>query len=262
MAQINYFESRREYLQNIITITTSELKNSPSGKLRINKHNSGYQYYIRKDSKDINGKYISKKDYPLAKALAQRDYNLKVQELAIKEKKILDRLTDFYSTGDCDSFISQMPDQKAILVDPIKESDEKYIENWLSTATPADTFMNEGLIYDNGKGIMMRSKSEVIISKILDEKGIPYIYEKPLALSKFKTVRPDFTILDVKNRREIYLEHLGLMDDGEYFAKNVKKIADYEKAGIYLGDKLLITYETRKEPLNTHLLEEKLLKML
>lgn len=263
MATKKYFEHRREYLQNIISQTTAELKNAPAGKLRINKHHSGYQYFIRKDSKDINGKYVRKKDFTLVKALAQRDYNIKIQELAIKEKKILDRLATFYSTGDCDSYITQMHPQKASLVTPIKESDDRYIQNWLATnANPQETFMAEGLIYDNGKGVMMRSMSEVIISKILDEKGIPYVYEKTVALSKFKTVCPDFTILDVKNRREIYIEHLGLMDDAEYFAKNVKKIADYEKAGIYLGDRLLITYETRKEPLNAHLLEEKLLKML
>lgn len=255
--------SRMGYLDAIVSEKARDIKTAPKGKIKIVKHNSTYQYYIRESVNDSQGKYIRRENIALAKALAQKDYDQKVHDLATKELKILLKLRALYKNGDCDSYIESMRPYKAQLVVPIKEPDEQFIKNWMAQSVNLqETFMNEGLIYDNGKGIMMRSKSEVIISKILDEKGIPYIYEKPLAISKFKTVRPDFTILDVKNRREIYLEHLGLMDDGEYFAKNVKKIADYEKAGFYLGDKLLITYETRKEPLNTHLLEEKLLKML
>ncbi|MDC7278767.1 hypothetical protein NXH64_04535 [Butyrivibrio fibrisolvens] len=255
--------SRMSYLDAIVSEKSRDIKIAPKGKIKIVKHNSTYQYYIRENINDSQGKYIKKENIALAKALAQKDYDQKVHDLATKELKLLAKLKDLYKNGDCDAYIESMRPYKAELVSPIKEPDEQYIKNWVEQNTKLEeTFMSEGLIYDNGKGVMMRSKSEVIISKILDEKGIPYIYEKSVALSKFKTVRPDFTILDVKNRREIYLEHLGLMDDGEYFAKNVKKIADYEKAGIYLGDRLLITYETRKAPLNTHLLEEKLLKML
>ena len=97
---------------------------------------------------------------------------------------------------------------------------------------------------------MMRSKSEVMISNILDEYNIPYLYEKPLRLGEYKVVSPDFTLLDMRTRNEVYLEHLGMMDDMEYLHKNMKKIKAYEDNGYYLGKQLLLTYETSNCPLN------------
>lgn len=52
----------------------------------------------------------------------------------------------------------------------------------------------------------MRSKSEVIIADLLNKEGIPYRYEFPLYLKEFNTVYPDFTILNVRKRKEIYWE--------------------------------------------------------
>ena len=64
-------------------------------------------------------------------------------------------------------------------------------------------------------------------------------------------VLPDFTLYDIRTRKEVYLEHLGMMDNEEYFYKAFNKIREYENAGLYLGDRLLITYETLENPLDT-----------
>lgn len=66
------------------------------------------------------------------------------------------------------------------------------------------------------KGERVRSKSEVIIADMLNRKGISYRYEYPVYLKNVGQIYPDFTVLDAIRRREIYWEHLGMMDDPDY----------------------------------------------
>ena len=84
---------------------------------------------------------------------------------------------------------------------------------------------------------------------------VPYKYECPLQIDKGNVIHPDFTVLDVKRRCEVYWEHRGMMDDREYSRHAVTRVKDYEKAGIFLGDKLIITEETGITPLGTYEIE-------
>ena len=96
----------------------------------------------------------------------------------------------------------------------------------------------------------MRSKSEVIIADLLGREKIPYRYEYPVKIKGWGKVYPDFTVLNVKKRKEMYWEHFGMMDDPEYVEKAVQKIEMYQKNGIYPGEHLIITYETRNVQIN------------
>ena len=100
------------------------------------------------------------------------------------------------------------------------------------------------------KGERVRSKSEVIIADMLSKEGIPYRYEYPLYIKGFGKIYPDFTVLNIKKREELLWEHFGMMDDAEYAEAAIRKIATYEQNGIYPGEKLILTYETRKNPIN------------
>ena len=106
------------------------------------------------------------------------------------------------------------------------------------------------------KGEQVRSKSEKIIADKLFMKGIPYVYEQPLYLKGYGYVMPDFKILNVKKRKEFYLEHFGMMDVEEYVRKALRKIETFEKNDIYPGEKLLMTFETSDSPINIKLLDE------
>ena len=77
------------------------------------------------------------------------------------------------------------------------------------------------------RGERVRSKSEVIIANLMAKENIPYKYECPLYLNGFGTVHPDFTALNVRERKEYYWEHLGMMEDPEYSEKAVRKISAY-----------------------------------
>ncbi len=135
--------------------------------------------------------------------------------------------------------------------------DETYIKEWQEVEYTGKGFA-EGVpeIYSE-RGERVRSKSEKIIADKLYKAGIPYRYEYPMivGISKF---HPDFTILDIKNRKEILLEHLGMMDNAEYVSNALWKIAEYERNGIVLGKDLILTYETSREPFDGRMLERAL----
>ena len=100
------------------------------------------------------------------------------------------------------------------------------------------------------KGLRVRSKSEVIIADILEEFSIPFLYEKPLQFRR-RTVHPDFTLLDIRKRKELYWEHFGMMDDREYRDEALLKIKEYESNGFYQYDSVIWTFESGKCPMNT-----------
>jgi len=99
----------------------------------------------------------------------------------------------------------------------------------------------ERLIHRTTTGILVRSKSEVIVANILTELGISYKYENPLySKSNPKDFRlPDFTI--EYEGEEFYWEHLGMLEDPEYRKDWEKKERWYKENGYY--DRLIVSQD-------------------
>ena len=133
--------------------------------------------------------------------------------------------------------------------------DEEYIKQWLAVDYIGKSFAEDAPEIITERGERVRSKSEKIIADKLYALGVPYRYECPLILEGNVRVYPDFTILKMPEREEVYLEHFGMMDDNDYVNGMLYKLKTYEKNGIYLGVHLFMTYETSREPLNTRTLD-------
>jgi hypothetical protein len=88
-------------------------------------------------------------------------------------------------------------------------------------------YLEEGRIHRTLADVMVRSKSEVIISNMLFEREIPFEYEKPLYAPDGSFYLPDFTILWRGER--FFWEHLGLLVRDEYRSKWEVKRAWYER---------------------------------
>ena len=76
-----------------------------------------------------------------------------------------------------------------------------------------------------------RSKGEEQIARVLDQAGVPYLYEHPLAVVDDGKVRlwyPDFQLPDYG----ILIEYFGRLDDPDYLAGTRKKQAVYEANGL------------------------------
>lgn len=95
----------------------------------------------------------------------------------------------------------------------------------------------EGLIHKTEKeGMLVRSKSEVIIVNMLYHAGIDFEYEKFLE-ENGKRCLPDFTFEDAAGDPIIW-EHLGMLTNPAYKEAWEKKLAFYESIGFHEGENL------------------------
>lgn len=85
----------------------------------------------------------------------------------------------------------------------------------------------EGKIHRTKTGIMVRSKSEVIIANELENAGLDWHYENDgnYVLINGNKYLPDFVIFH--NGKTFYWEHLGLRNNEEYEKRWQKKEKDY-----------------------------------
>lgn len=249
-----YLKSRKKYLEDTIKALDTELsKNTMVGSIYAKNHKNGFQYYINIDR---GREYIKASEKKRAQQMVQYEYESKILRAAKEEYKKLNALIKVYENIPIEDVYEHMSKGKQVLVNPIKLTDEAYIKMWNDSQYEKLAF-REGLPeYYSAKGERMRSKSEALIANLLDKMNINYKYEKPLELNRLGIVHPDFTLLDIKNRKEIYLEHLGMMDDQVYRNNAISKIRSYEKSGYYLGDRLLVTMETVNCPIDTKALEQ------
>lgn len=91
----------------------------------------------------------------------------------------------------------------------------------------------EALKFYTKMGIIVRSKSEVIIATALYDNNIKFEYEKAIKISD-GIYYPDFTV-EKKNGDIILWEHLGLIDNPDYRNKAYRKILKYNENGYYQG---------------------------
>ncbi|MEI6131844.1 MAG: hypothetical protein WCQ41_03330 [Bacillota bacterium] len=119
---------------------------------------------------------------------------------------------------------------------------EGNIESWKNEDKKSGEFYASNLIHTTNLGERVRSKSEVLIARILEGNGIPYKYEVELKLGD-KTYYPDFTILSPVTGKEYYWEHFGMLSVEDYKEKAARKLQTYFRNGIYPCEKLILTYD-------------------
>jgi len=125
---------------------------------------------------------------------------------------------------------------------PYENSSTHKISAWLNEPTVFNPFKPECKIHRTPSGILMRSKSEVLIGTLLETKNIPYKYEAALWLES-GYVYPDFIIMRPSDCKIIIWEHLGLIHKPDYRYKNNQKLLKYLNNGYCMGDNLIITYD-------------------
>lgn len=253
---------RIEFLQKVITQAKKELKHVPEGSLRGFSHRKSWQYFHRISAQDKRGTYIRKKDINLAFRLGQKEYDLKVIRSAEKELKLLlplQAMQQGTAIETVDHIYEKLPRWHQAVVTPLEGYSDTFIKSWIAIKYKGKSFSpDDSSEYYTFKKERVRSKSESIIANTLYRYGIPYHYELPLELKGYGVIYPDFATLSIRRGKVIYWEHLGLIDDENYSRTAFLKIADFERNGIFLGDSLIITYETKAHPLSTKLIEQRI----
>ncbi len=245
-------------LKNAIVSAEKDNKKFPEGNLRISKCQHHTRYYKVLDNLNTTGEYISIKNTAFIKKLAQKEYNKDFLKQARQELLSLEKFLNRLQKMNADKVFEKLSSTRKNLVTPYIQPDNLYAEEWQSRNFIPNPYMPEKKIYTTRKGEQVRSKSEAIIADMLLELEIPYHYEKPLAINRREVRYPDFTLLKISTREEIYLEHFGMLDDDEYRKASLKKLDDYRKSGVFLGKNLIITYETEECPLDISGIKEML----
>lgn len=267
--QRSYAGQRKAYLLRTIAVKQKALKTAPEGRLKVVTSHGQLQYYHVFEERKVTPNYLSKKNLKLAARLAQKAYDQKVIRVAERELKAWDMLANFFPEHTVEEVYETLSPARKALVTPIIETDEEYRARWEAVEYTPKPFQEGAKVFITDRGEQVRSKSEQLIANLLYRLNIPYRYEYPIEVKVngwTRTWYPDFTILDVKNRREVYLEHLGMLDDTReehnYSVKAFWKMKVYEENGMYEGKNMLYSFETGAAPLDITYVEMKVRRML
>ena len=251
---MNHLYENLEYrmceLKKIVKEKEKSLKKVPQGIVNVHNSKGRVQYYYKENSKAKVRRYLKENEKILVKELCQKDYDERVLDSAKKELKILEKLYKIYQSKVCEEIFESLNIHRQKFVVPLRLPDKEYIERWENELYEKPGFAADYPEYYTDKGERVRSKSEVLIANALKNRGIPYKYEYPIRLDNGLTYHPDFRILKIKNRKIVYWEHFGKMDDPEYVEKVVRKLNAYAQNDIFPGKNLIVTFENGKRPLN------------
>ena len=207
------------------------------------------------DGKRIS-KYISAEDKRVLGYLLRRGIYKKRIKIIRENLRYEEQLLKHYQPYDQSSILEKMSLAYQVGFTSI-ESLEECEKNRLQETYQRYSFFSEETFnwHTTVRGEKRRSKSEVIISNLLDEYKVRYEYEEPLywddeipySLQSIawqnklpQKVLPDFTI-KMSDGRDIYWEHLGLLSEEEYRKKWSDKLLFYFLQGINQGDRLIVT---------------------
>lgn len=232
----------------------------PDYKMRVTTGHGKYDYYYH----DTNGNliYIPVSEREKARKMIQKDYDLKTRNMLLCQKRLLISFIKKYEENPVEYVYEKCCKGRQVMIEPFVMPREEYIDKWFMAHLGEQNPFSEKGKYLTNRGEMVRSKSEKILADMFYNYGIPYQYEATFRLRNGRTVYPDFTLLNVRERKTYLWEHFGLASEKEYSDKNLEKIVQYECAGVFVGDNLIISAEASGMSLDIKLIEEKIKRYL
>lgn len=188
--------------------------------------------------------------------MAKKKYLTLALEDLSQEQRALDFYLSHHSkhTGKTEHLLTNIQGYQELLA-PYFQTQSAQISQWLTEPYEKNPKYPEQLIHKTVSGEMVRSKSESMISLQLFARKIPFRYECALQLGD-TTLYPDFTILHPETGELYYWEHFGMMDEPYYYQKTFPKLQLYASYGILPSINLITTYETKKHPLSSEVIEK------
>lgn len=242
-------------LELVIAQKEKALGKAPEGWLRVSQCRGVPQYFHIFEQGDKKGRYIPRKESKLAKRLAQKSYDAKVFKKSAEKQKQLQLLMEQFESDSIRQIYQGLSSNRKSLVNPATLPDEEYIRRWQDFPYCKKDFKHDVPEYLTTTNLRVRSKSELLIAEYLIKENIPFRYEFPLELKrpngKTFTAHPDFCVLNIIKRKEIYWEHFGMMDNPEYATHAIEKILAYQRSGLVPGKDIIFTWETVATPLNS-----------
>ncbi len=245
---IKELKRRKRRLEKYISQCEANIAMAPFGTLKISKNKDHISYYRRESTKDTAGKYL--KDRETIRALACKDYFIKVKKAAEEELEQVEKFLDYEQKRPVAQVYGNLTQERKQLVVPFEDTLENYIRRWQERESPGMRPRTGSYMIKTSRGEFVRSKAEFNIAEALHKAGIPYRYEPDYLTDDGVNQKPDFVVLNVSTGDEFYWEHFGMMDRTDYVKKFMNKMNSYELSGLYPGNGLIVTFED-----NTHKLE-------
>jgi len=127
------------------------------------------------------------------------------------------------------------PYEKSIFLD--RSNDPKLVAETASSydikisappmARAEEGYRSDGRVFQTKSGVLVRSKSEMLLANEFKARGMYFEYEEPT--ENVVDALPDFTFPDYGG---VILEHLGMLEDPSYLERWEKKAKEYEAKGI------------------------------
>ncbi|MBO4635994.1 MAG: hypothetical protein J5685_02500 [Clostridiales bacterium] len=245
---------RFDLISKLVREAEIKIGGFPEGRVKIHRRGDRLYFYLVDDSTGPSGRLLKEQEADIAQMLFQKDYLQKIIKSGEQETISLKKALELYPETVVEKVYDTLPPERQGRVKPIVLSDEMYINNWLSRPYKKKAIAEGIPFFETRKGERVRSKSEQIIADRLAANNIPYKYERPLKL-KDGIIHPDFTILRMSDRKEIYLEHNGRMDDPGYAEDKAQRTNRYIMSGILPGRDLIQLFETKAVPLDVRVLD-------
>lgn len=227
---------------------------APEGFLKLHRRGRGNSFYwnhkLDGKRREVN---ITENDEMMHRLLQKKIYR-ETEKTAVENIDVLRVMGKKYRPNDIRSIIKNLPEHYKIAYDAYMK---KQVEEWEKDDYERAPFDPEYHIHETVCGIMVRSKSEVIIANALTSYGIPFHYEEKLYLRDGvrKYWYPDFTF-QVPLVGKKYWEHLGMLDKKNYCEHNAEKLYAYQKSGLMIGRNLIITQDDYRGGCNSSFIDE------
>ena len=246
-------KERTDLISSLSKKAEEKLSGFPEERIKIKHYKNGTYFYLV--DRDNNEKYLSKDNKDLIRTLLQKKYIEEVFKLSLRELKALNKIRHVYPDVIAEEIYESLDETSKEYIKPIVPTDEQFITNWLNRSYKKKIIRDDVPVYITMKGERVRSKSEQIIADRLYVKGIPYKYECPIKVGD-EIIHPDFTILRVSDRKILYLEHCGKMNDAGYIDDMIDRSRKYALEGIMQGDRLFYTFESSFKPLDVRVIDK------
>ena len=136
--------------------------------------------------------------------------------------------------------------------------DERRLTQWMNRYYRRNPYHLEHKKYKTSFGLLVRSKSEVMIAELLHAAGIPFHYDEEVFLidadGQEHVFYVDFVIMTPSGKL-LYWEHMGLFDQEKYRKQSFKKMKAFFDNGIILSENLIITMDSEKYGLSIPTIE-------
>lgn len=244
----NVLRREEQRLNKLIEKIEAQDRNKENKRAKVLCAKGRYRYYI-KSAGAQKYEYVSANEKHRVKEVFQQEYYKKTLPVLKKRQDITQNLIKLIDEEE--QIFKKMSAGRRALITPTITNCEEYINRWQSVEYVGKPFGPDDPELYTKRGERVRSKTERMIANTLYDRHIPYRYEYPIKVKGYGTIYADFLILDPATGQEYIWEHFGIMDDKDYCNKSAQKLRTYNHAGIILGDRLIVTIETKQVPLDT-----------